>query len=213
MLNSIEDINNYPAVIILYPSGASGEFIAQALSESIYSIAKTHSHWENNNRVIYADFLGRSLNSGDRIIELDKVIGRANWFLETATPGLSIILAHPEQPTLDFIKKYIPQIPVIEIVLYQLNSKIFRKIAASNKIPRTVKHNPDVYDRDPPSSGYTSLAQLHIEWEDIILINPQEQFLKICKFLNVEGEVENFNQLIIDYQQRNYEIIKLLNNT
>ena len=106
MLNSIEDLNNYPAVIILYPSGASGEFIAQALSESIDSIAKTHSHWENNNRVIYADFLGRSLNSGDRIIELDKVIDRANWFLETATPGLSIILAHPEQPTLDFIKKY-----------------------------------------------------------------------------------------------------------
>jgi hypothetical protein len=210
MLNSIEEINNYPAVILMYPSGASGEFIAQALSDSIDSFAKTSSHWENNSRVIYSDFLGRSLNSGDLVIDLDKVISRANWFLELSTPGMAVILAHSEVTTKNFIPKYLPNLPVVEIVVHCPKSKLFRKLAANAKIPRLNKKYD--YDSDPAESSYHATKHIRIEWEDIILTNSQLEFKKITEFLNVIGDPNNFVQLVTDYRQRNQEIINLLNN-
>jgi hypothetical protein len=67
MINSVEELNQQPAVILLYPSGASGEFIAGALSESLLGFAKTQIEFENINRVKYLDFLGRSLNRFSRV--------------------------------------------------------------------------------------------------------------------------------------------------
>lgn len=198
----------------MYPSGASGEFIAQALSNSIDSFAKTPSHWENDNRVIYADLLGRSLNSGDLVIDIDKVISRANWFLELATPGQAVILAHSEATTKNFIPKYLPDLPVVEIVIHQPKSKMFRRLAANAKIPKEFLVPGRTYDYDsyPAESSYHAKKHIRIEWEDIILNNPEEQFLKITEFLNVIGDSTNFNQLVTDYCQRNQTILEELTN-
>lgn len=198
----------------MYPSGASGEFIAQALSNSIDSFAKTPSHWENNNRVIYSDFLGRSLNSGDITIELDKVVSRANWFLELSTPGTAVIIAHSENVTKNFIQQYLPDLPVVEIVIHQRKSRVFRKIAATTKIPKNFKVQGKIYDYDsyPAESSYCARQHLRIEWENIILTSPQVEFKKITNFLNTIGDANHFEQLVLDYCQRNQEIIDLLND-
>ena len=53
MFDSIDQIKNLPIVLIMYPAGASGEFLATALTESFPNIAKTNAHQEGPHRFKY----------------------------------------------------------------------------------------------------------------------------------------------------------------
>jgi hypothetical protein len=211
MINSVEELNSQPAVILFYPSGSSGEFIAQALSESIPAFAKTTAHWENTSRVIYSDFLGRSLNSGDKIIDPNKVIARANDYLENASPGYRIILAHPHTATSKFITEYLPDIPIIEITLFNNKSRRFSKAAAENKIPAAAVVGQNInYDTRPSVSGFRTKFQLFVEWEALLLTHCEYEFDRITEFLSVTGDYDHFNQMVAEYLERNRELIEAI---
>ena len=211
MINSVAELNSQPAVILLYPSGASGEFIAQALSESIPAFAKTEAHWENTSRVIYSDFLGRSLNSGDKIIDPEKTVARANSYLETATTGHKIILAHPHTATGKFITEYLPDIPIVEVTIFNDRSRRFSKAAAENKIPAVAVAGQTInYDTRPAVSSLRTRFQLYVEWENLLLTHSEYEFNRITEFLSVTGDSEHFKQMVKEYLERNRELIEAL---
>lgn len=213
MINFIEELNQQSAVILLYPSGASGEFIATSLSESIPSFTKTQIEFENVNRVKYLDFLGRSLNSGDNLLNHNLIVKRANVFLDQCIPGTHLILAHGDQPAIDFIHNYLSSIPVIEIVVHKARSKLFRHLAATEKIPKEFKRPGKNYDyiNMRPSTGETFHKHITVEWEDLLLSNTNQEYAKIVKFLGTSGSIEVFNTLLADYLIRNQNYISQVN--
>ena len=103
---------------------------------------------------------------------------------------------------------------MVEIVVHKPKSKIFRRLAANAKIPKEFLVPGRTYDYDsyPAESSYHAKKHTRIEWEDIILNSPEEQFLRITEFLNVVGDTVIFKQLVTDYCQRNQELLKELNN-
>jgi hypothetical protein len=213
MINSVEELNQQPAVILLYPSGASGEFVAGALSESIPDFAKTQIEFENINRVKYLDFLGRSLNSGDDPLDHQLIVDRANIFLNQCTPGQYLILAHGDRPAVDFIHAYLSCIPVIEIVIHKAKSKLFRQLAATEKIPKEFKRaNRDYdYSKMPSSTRETFHRHITVEWEDLLLTNTDQEYAKIVQFLNTSGSVDVFKTLLSEYLIRNQDYITQIN--
>lgn len=205
MLSKVNDLENYPAAIIVYPSGASGEFIAWALGKSIPQIAKVDAKWEDDNRVIYMDFLGRNLNSGLEQLDNQKIIDHANNFILRTSGNFYLIIAHPTESSLNFIQQYLPKLPLIEITLLDPYSMEFSKRAAVGKIHKGTTNN--TYKDRQGAMSYCAQQHLRVEWKDIILSNTIQEFDRITNFLGLEGSADNFVELVNDYVKRNQEYL------
>jgi hypothetical protein len=176
--------------------------------------AKTQIEFENINRVKYLDFLGRSLNSGDDPLNHQLIVDRANIFLNQCTSGQYLILAHGDRPVVDFIHAYLSCIPVIEIVIHKAKSKLFRQLAATEKIPKEFKRSDRNYDYSKMRSSTGEIFHRHItvEWEDLLLSNTDQEYAKIVKFLDTSGSVDAFKTLLADYLIRNQDYITQTNS-
>jgi hypothetical protein len=205
MFSTVDELNNCPASIIVYPSGASGEFIAWALGQSVPAIADINAEWENNNRIIYMDFLGRNLNSGFDELNPQAILDCANRFVSRVTSDFYLIIAHPTDSSLAFIQQHLSNLPMIEITLKDPYSMEFSKRAAVGKIHKGTTAN--TYQDRPGTISYCAQRHLQVEWKDIILTNPRQEFERILKFLGLQGSADRFAFLVDDYVSRNQKYL------
>lgn len=228
MINSVDDLKKYSLVVMLYSTGASGEFIASALVQSISAFAKTHDRWISENRKTFADALGKTLNGGWHDINNTDVIQRFNSYLEQSnaeSDSKHMILAHPDPASLEFIKSYLNQVPVIEIVTRDPVSIKFRNISR-NKVSyldyitggdNKNNHNiltPEQYKSfqndltlNPGHINYRAQQHLSVEWQHLMITDTVKTFNKICEFLDCKGSVEIFRTMVEEYLDRNQDIL------
>lgn len=212
MITSVEQLKNLPVVILMYWTGSSGEFIAHSLSQSIAQISKPPMHWENNNRCKYSDFLGRSLNAGDNIIRHEKVVERVNIFFDQVqTLGtIHIALSHFNFASVDFIRDYMPDAKVIEIVTETEESKQFKISAESKKVePRYSGNGVNPVETSWVMVDYTAKNHLKIEWSKLLLNDTHNEFNKINEFLQTTGDISLFQNMVQDYLDRNRDLVKI----
>jgi hypothetical protein len=209
IIRSIDELNNYPAVILMYQSGASGEFLASAFAEAIPAFARgPYNTYANGTAISYGDFLGHALKSGYTTIDVDTVIANANFYLDRVAGARHIILAHPASS--NFIKCHLPSLPVIEISTVTPKSNEFASLAAFKKIPKEWANPLGTVARRRTRasvSGHTAEKHLLVEWEDLFLTQREHIFKQVTGFLNESGDFIKFNDLVTDYLQRNQEIL------
>jgi hypothetical protein len=124
MFDSIDQIKNLPIILIMYPAGASGEFLATALTESFPNIAKTNAYQEGPNRFKYLDVFDRILTSGINFNKDDIIAGINNFFYQNNTQDQIMLgLAHPNMFNKQFIHNHLSMLPVIEITTKNEQSK------------------------------------------------------------------------------------------
>jgi len=214
---TIEQLAQLPIVILMYPAGASGEFIAWALSESITGITKTTAHWENHSRCKYSDALGRSLNGGNDPVLEHKVIERFEIYQNNTTLAQThLALAHPDPATLNFIQQHFSNLAMIEIQTNSSRSKKFRYFGSEQKITKADVENSGTvrpwyaryhYLLEDPPMDYTASQHLKIEWEDLMLAHPAETLVSIARFVNSDYNATVFENMVAEYLQRNQQIL------
>jgi len=212
MLKSIEQISSQPVVVLLYESGASGEFLGHAITSTVNEFTKTNAVWENNIRCKFDDYFGRTLTFGP--ITEDLLLPRINLFLESAKlPGsCHLALSHFRPHQLDFLKTHGDTWPVIEITTLNPISKRFQTLSKNSKIEE--KYQQNISGKNPRLNftaedlGFRPKLHLPIEWSDIILTNTKSSYLKITEFLNCTGNADLFLHLVEDYKVRNQSLIK-----
>ena len=207
----INTFNTQPVVLIMYRPGSSGEFVAHALTESIPEITKTLSTWENQTRVKYSDYFGRSLNSGDSAIDPAVVVQRINLFFNQRSAIINkyhIGIMHPNAASVGFVSKYFAHCPVIEITRTSEISQKFGTTASQSKIEKTAIR-PASAQNLPVE--YHAQHHLKIEWEDLMLNKTSSMFAQILEFLQVSGDDTTFTNSVQDYLHRNKSIIDQLN--
>jgi hypothetical protein len=211
MITSVDALNKLPAILLMYTTGTSGEFIAHALTESFPDITKTSQHWENVTRCKYFDLFDRTLTSDiDRPINITKVINAVNFYLDENYPNntIHIGLVHPKKFTLEFIQQHIPNVPIIEITTEQMQSKLFRFLSQS-KVGRDI---PDAPYFKHNNCGYQGSQHIRIDWHDLLIGNTELMFNQIENFIQCKGSMEKFKVLVNDYLERNVDTIKQLHD-
>jgi len=213
MLDSIKEISNHPVIILLYKSGASGEFLSYALTESIDQFTKTTMSWENTNRCIVQDYFGRSLLYGP--ITEDVLLPRINLFFEMSrcVGSKHMGLSHFKPHQLDFVKNYNTAWPVIEITTLQPVSERFQLLSRNSKIPKKYV-NPNYNNNEKINSTTTDMGiklnkHLQIEWSDLLLTDTCATYSKILQFLDCTGNADQFGIMVNDYVSRNQDLIKI----
>lgn len=227
MINSVDDLKQYSLVLVLYSTGASGEFIASALTQSIPEFARTREQWISHNRKTFADALGKTLNGGWHDINNQDVVQRFNLYLSQIndTPTAKhLTLAHPDPASLEFIQNYLSHVPTVEIVTNNPVSIKFRNISRGkvsyddyvtggdnqhNQALTLEQYKSFQNDQtlNPRSIDYRAQQHLDVEWQDLMLTDTTKTFNAICEFLNSEGSVKIFKNMVEEYLDRNQDIL------
>lgn len=215
---SIDEIAQYPITILLYPAGASGEFLAWALSESLTGFTKPHCEWENHSRCKYSDVLGRSLNGGNNPILEHKVIERFNTYVKNNQLGSQhLALCHTDRVSLEFVQRYFSQCAIIEITTTTTASLTFRYNSQSKITDQDIENAgrqrdehyfscPDLatfLNKHKPATLTFSQPHLKVEWERVILTDTANEFERIAEFVNCAGSADTFQSMVTDYALRN----------
>lgn len=213
----IEDLNQLPLILIMYHSGSSGEFFAHALSQCLETVTHPAVTWENQSRCKFGDFFGRSLNGGSTVIDNNIMLDRIKLFFEDAVEVKQhhIGLSHPYPPSsIEFIKQYLSDIPVIEITITSEISRKFKFYAANAKIPASSRSYVPTTELLPSfqwPSVYQAHKQLSVEWADLIILDPAGEFNRIKQFLGITGNTDKFVSMIKDYRERNIDLLTYIN--
>jgi hypothetical protein len=213
MLNSIKEISNHPVIVLLYKSGASGEFLSYALTESIDQFTKTTMSWENTNRCVVQDYFGRSLLYGP--ITEDVLLPRIDLFFKMSrcVGSKHMGLSHFQPHQLDFIKNYNTSWPVVEVTTLQPVSEKFQLLSRNSKISKkyiTPNYNKnEKINNTTTDMGIKLNRHLQIEWSDLLLTNTCATYSKILQFLDCTGNVDQFGIMVNDYVSRNQDLIKI----
>jgi hypothetical protein len=212
MLSSLQDINQYSGVTVIYLAGSSGEFFSYALAQTFPGIAQfqnkfsgetsTYSHAD---RVQFNDFFGRSLLTGDACISNHQlVIDRINWYLDYAVPtdAMHVGIAHPHPEYLDFLSKYCDSWKTITITVNTPTSERFCIQSRKSKL------NSGWPDGNGHRIHRASTAlNLNLEWQDMMLAPAHEIVLRIENFLGIPGDYKTYENLVIEYMHRNQHLI------
>jgi hypothetical protein len=210
MVSSLQQIAQDPVTVLLYKSGASGEFIGYALTQTIAEFTKTTMTWEDHNRCKFQDYLGRTLTNGD--ITEDLLCDRVNFYFDSAcsigTKHLALSHFRPEQ--LEFLKNHVAHWPVIEITTLHPVSERFQRLARSHKIHKQPHYQdtPLKINVTAAEHGFRPRRHLQVEWFDLVLSNCNKTYKSIVEFVEGTGDCRQFETMISDYVQRNQDLIK-----
>lgn len=197
--------------VLLYPSGASGEFLGYAITESFPEFTRTHQHWENISRCKFFDYFDRCLTSGFDPVGFDQVAsGIALYHSKNQLRDISMGLCHIDSPSLRFLRQWCNDLPTIEIVTRTSLSKDFRVLAEQSKIAAEDRVGKISNSRDYTHSYYTCDKHLQIEWSEILLTDTAKAFESIENFLGLAGSVDVFQSMVEDYLKRNEKIFAAL---
>lgn len=215
MINSIKELDSQPVVILLYDAGASGEFVAHALSETIDQFSKTPAVWENQSRCKFGDYFGRTLTCGPIISEL--LLQRINLYYENLTElkEWHLGLAHCQSIYWNFILKYGSAWPVIEITTNLPTSQKFQCLARDSKIPQEFLSQPGLATAIRPDIKQLACKKkyLTVEWSELIMTDTKHCYSKILEFLGANGHADSFVDMVQDYKLRNQHLIKELDES
>lgn len=209
-------INNNNTIIVLYPSGASGEFLAGTIAMVFDGVHSSQlNEYSSETRYNYFDIFDRTLNSSSEFVNYRVVLDGVNNYLVTNDSDLKHLgLAHSVQETVDFLGDYLSQCQVIEVVTGTQESKRFRIEAANSKIPK--HQNFTAAER----AGFTQCATLFsasqcsmvsklcVEWSDLFLYHTEATIERIEDFLKMKCDCGEFKNRIYDYLHRNQALIE-----
>lgn len=211
MLDSVKNLGGQPVVILLYNAGASGEFIAHALSETIDQFSKTPALWENQSRCKFGDYFGRTLTCGPIINEV--LLQRVNLYYDNLKDlkAWHLGLAHCESVYLDFILEHGSAWPVIEITTNMPTSQKFQALARNSKIPQEFLNQPRLPGATRPNTKQLAWKKhLAVEWSELIMTDTIHCYSKIVEFLGGNGNTDGFVDMVQNYKMRNQDLIKEL---
>jgi hypothetical protein len=171
------------------------------------ALARAEVETQPTGRTIYREFFCHALKDGTSVIDTEELIYRANVARNLFKGEYYIILAHPKKSSLNFIKQYLANLPLIEITIKDRIGYRFAGQAAWAKIQSGVPLN-DYLSRSAVSD-YQHPNHLHIEWSDLILDCPVETFDRIQEFVGLIGNKAQFEQSVTDYCERNKDLIEL----
>lgn len=214
MIDSVKDLSGEPVVILLYNAGASGEFIAHALCETIDQFSKTPAHWENQSRCKFGDYFGRTLTYGPIIN--DVLLQRINLYYENLTDlkAWHLGLSHRESAYLDFILEHGSTWPVIDIITNTPTSQKFQTMARNSKISQGFLNQPRLAGAIKPDTKQLARKKyLAVEWSELIVTDTKHCYSKIVEFLGGNGHVDGFVDMVQDYKMRNQDLIKELDES
>lgn len=207
VLSSADEIALQKVAVLLYPSGASGEFLGYALTESFPAFTKTHQHWENVSRCKFFDFFNRCLTSGFNPVPPEEVVAGINLYQSKNTlADISMGLCHIDKPSLSFLRQWCKSFPTIEIVTRKDISKSFRVLAEQSKISAEDRNGRESDSRHYTHSYYFCPRHLEVEWSDILLTDTANTFKAIENFLGMAGSIDTFQSMVADYLKRNEKI-------
>lgn len=214
-LTSIEQVNNSNCIIVLYPSGASGEFLAGSIAKTFPGVHSSQlNEYVTVNRYTYFDLFDRVLNSSISAVTQEQVLAGVNNYFSTNYCDLKHVgLAHTTSNNLMFIKQNLPNAKIVEITTYDLISKNFRYLAAESKIPK--HQNFTAGERNSfltnamqyTESHILSDNKLTIEWLDL-LTRSHCALDQLEDFFDLECDRDAFIRCIQEYIQRNNTIIE-----
>lgn len=215
MITRLDQIEELPIIVVFYRSGSSGEFLSYAIGKTFDGMTQTRQFWENNNRCKYFDVFDRNLNSGFSTIDPLEVVTGVNRYLEKNNPvdSTHVATAHDNPATCEFLHRYLPDVPVIEMVVNNPLSKKFMVLAAQSKITHQKIHVVERPLSLKADSGQKFKNHLQIEWEDFVITRPELVFQEIAEFIGHTGNVEAFCSCVEDYRNRNLELIARANES
>lgn len=212
VVESVDALKNFNIMPLVYPGGASGEFLASALVQTMPRMTLTRHTWYHNNesRANFYDVFNKLLNGGHNIIDNEEIINEVNMFFYiNHTKDFNIALVHPDPiSSIEWLRKYLPEAHTLEITTRRPLSQKFRIAAANAKInyPGRVPVTP-VEGRWYTTSGFAGPNHLQIEWEDLLLQDVEGQFRRMEEFFGNTGDLALYKELVTDYRARNQSLI------
>lgn len=214
VVKNVEVLKDFNIMPLVYPGGASGEFLASALIQTIPSMTLTRHTWYHDieNRANFYDVFNKLLNGGHNIVDNEEIINEVNMFFYVNgnhVKDFNIALVHPNPTSsIEWLSKYLPSAHTLEITTGRLVSQKFRNLAANAKInyPGRVPITP-TETRQYCTSGFTGPNHLQVEWEDLLIKDVEGQFRRMEEFFNTTGDLVLYKELVTDYQARNQSLI------
>ena len=211
VVESVDALKNFNIMPLIYPGGASGEFLASALVQTMPTITLTRYAWYNNNesRANCYEVFNKLLNGGHQVIDNEEIINEVNMFFYVNGNHLkdfNIALVHPVPPSsINWLLEYLKDSWVLEITTFKSRSQRFRTLAANAKIsyPGRKPINGVGYTQ----SWFKGPNHLQVEWEDFLLTDIEGQFHRMEEFFGATGDLALYKELVTDYQARNQSLI------
>jgi len=211
MIDSLDDLNHLPALLVTYESGSSGEFFGSALCQSFDVFAKQSASWVGENRVLLQDFFGKRLASGDLKIDSHELLNEVNYQLNQYPDTVRHIgLVHPRpQSSIDFVNQYMPNTPMIQIVCYKTLSKKFRTMAADAKLRPGQGISSFCFTLPNEMAWADQFVNpvLKVEWGSLFLTNTESEFQRIANFVGHPGDIAVFRALLQEYLDKNKSLL------
>jgi hypothetical protein len=211
VVESVHALKNFNVMPLIYPSGASGEFLAGALVQTMPRMTLTRHTWHNNDesRANFYDVFNKLLNGGHQVIHNEEIINEVNMFLYVNGNHLqdfNIALVHPDPTSsIDWLLQYLKESWVLEITTCNTRSQRFRTLAANTKISRPERYPVD--GADYTQSWFEGPNHLRVEWEDFLLTDVEGQFHRMEEFFGTTGDLVLYKELVTDYRARNQPLI------
>lgn len=211
VVESIDALKNFNIMPLIYPGGASGEFLASALVQTMPRMTLTRYTWYNNNetRANFYDVFNKLLNGGHQVIDNEEIINEVNMFFYVNGNHLrdfNIALVHPvPNSSIDWLLKHLQNSYVLEITTHQAISRRFRTLAANAKISYPGRKPID--GSRYTQSWFEGPNHLQVEWEDLLLTDVEGQFHRMEEFFGNTGDLKLYKELVTDYVARNQSLI------
>lgn len=215
-VTSFDQINNTNTIIVLYPSGASGEFLAGTIAKSFDLVhSSSLNDYVTHNRYTYFDLFDRELSSSADPLNENQILDGINNYFSTNNDvnKAHIGLSHPTKHCVEFIEKHLNNARIVEITTVHTLSKKFRVVAAENKIPKHEhftaheRYNFQMGAMKYDQSLCEVVHKLTIEWVELFAGNPENIIQPLEKFLMSQCDREMFVSLVQEYIQKNKPIL------
>ena len=216
VVESVDALKNFNIMPLIYPSGASGEFLASALVQTMPRMTLTRYTWYNTNesRANFYDVFSKLLNGGHQVIDDKEIINATNMFFYVNGNHLrdfNIALVHP-QPTssIDWLLRHLRDSYVLEIIIHKPRSRRFSVLAANAKINYPGRIPININKHRQSQSYFEGPNHLRVEWEDFLLTDVEGQFHRMEEFFGTTGDLKLYKELVTDYWARNQSLIDQL---
>jgi hypothetical protein len=214
VVKNVDVLKDFNIMPLIYPGGASGEFLASALVQTMPRMTLTRHTWyhDKKNRANFYDAFNKLLNGGYNIIDNEEIINEVNMFFYVNgnhIKDFNVALVHPNPVgRIEWLSKYLPSAHALEITTKRFVSQKFRTLAANAKInyPGRVPITP-MESRWYHTSGFTGPNHLQVEWEDFLIKDVEGQFHRMEEFFGNTGDLVLYKELVTDYRARNQSLI------
>lgn len=211
VISDINDLKDFNIMPLIYPGGASGEFFASALSQTMPRVTLSRSSFYDNipNRVNFYDIFNKHLGGGHLDIDNETILDEVNMFYYVNSGTIkdfNIALVHPQPPgSISWLLENLRNSYTLEIITKNLRSRRFRTLATNMKV--NFPDRPFIDGSRYVLSEFSGPHHLRLEWEELLLTDVEGQFRKVEEFLDDTGDFKLYKELVTEYVARNQSLI------